>query len=54
MKDESEYKSGDYKEALRKSFLHIDDKLVNGGGLAEVAQLRKDKPPNKSQMMKMM
>lgn len=39
-----------YQDALRKSFLAVDEKLVNGG-LEEVAQIKRDNPPKKAPMM---
>jgi protein phosphatase 1G len=45
---------GDYKDALRKAFLDVDNDLVNNGGLADVGKWRKEKPQNKSKMMQMM
>lgn len=38
-------------QALRKSFLRVDESL-NEGGLVEVAQIRKANPPAKSPIMK--
>eukprot|EP00351_Strombidinopsis_sp_SopsisLIS2011_P000500 CAMPEP_0116879612 /NCGR_PEP_ID=MMETSP0463-20121206/11419_1 /TAXON_ID=181622 /ORGANISM="Strombidinopsis sp, Strain SopsisLIS2011" /LENGTH=118 /DNA_ID=CAMNT_0004529121 /DNA_START=161 /DNA_END=517 /DNA_ORIENTATION=- len=48
------YSKKDYKEALRKGFLDLDYELENNGGLEEVAQIRKENPPNKSPIMKML
>ena len=48
-----EYKSADYKEGLRKGFLKIDDSL-NDGGFEEVAQTKRDNPPSKSPLMKIL
>lgn len=49
---EADYKSGDYKEGLRKGFLQVDESL-NKGGLEEVAEMKRKFPPAKSPMMKM-
>ena len=43
-----EFEKEDYKEALRRGFLGIDDKLTKGGGLEEVAKDKRENPPNKS------
>lgn len=51
LKDVEEYKQANVKEGLRKGFLKVDESL-NEGGLAEVAQTRRDFPPNKSPLMK--
>lgn len=48
------YKQQDYKEALRRSFLDIDHKLENLGGLDEIGEMRAKNPPNKSPIMKML
>lgn len=50
--NESDYKSGDFKEGLRKGFLQVDESL-NKGGLDEVAEMKRKFPPAKSPMMKM-
>jgi hypothetical protein len=54
LKSQTEYTSGDLKEGLRKGFLGIDDLLVNKGGLAEVADLKRQNPPAKSPLMKIL
>lgn len=51
--DLEEYKNSDYKEGLRKGFLKVDESL-NDGGLQEVAQIKRDNPPNKSALMKIL
>ena len=40
-------------EALRTSFLGIDDQL-NNGGLEEVAEMKRNNPPAKSPLMKIL
>ncbi len=45
--------SNDYREALRRSFLKVDESL-NNGGLAEVAEMKRQFPPNKSKLMSML
>ena len=47
---EPAYKNGDYKAALTRGFLGIDERL-NKGGIKELAQMRQEKPPQKSKMM---
>lgn len=47
---ENAYKSGDYKAALTRGFLAVDEKL-NKGGLKDIAEMRTANPPNKSKMM---
>jgi hypothetical protein len=54
LKSQTEYTSGDLKEGLRKGFLGIDDLLVNKGGLEEVADLKRQNPPAKSPLMKIL
>ena len=54
LKSQTEFTSGDLKEGLRKGFLGIDDLLVNKGGLAEVAELKRQNPPAKSPLMKIL
>ena len=51
--DVEEYKQSDFKEGLRKGFLMVDESL-NDGGLDEVAQIKRDNPPNKSPLMKIL
>jgi len=54
LKEIDEFKDGtNLIEGLRKSFLKVDESLV-GGGLDEVAQMRKDNPPTKSPLMKLL
>lgn len=49
-----EYKStSDIKEGLRLSFLKVDESLV-AGGLDEVKQIKKDNPPTKSPLFKVL
>jgi len=48
-----EYKQGNFKEGFRKSFLQVDISL-NSGGLEEVAQTKRDNPPAKSPLMKIL
>ena len=48
-----EYKQADYKEGLRKGFLKVDESL-NNGGLEEVAKTKRDNPPQKSALMKIL
>ena len=51
--DVEEYKQSDFKEGLRKSFLKVDESL-NSGGLEEVAKTKRDNPPSKSPLMKIL
>ena len=48
-----EYKQADYQEGLRKVFLKVDESL-NNGGLEEVAKTKRDNPPQKSALMKIL
>jgi protein phosphatase 1G len=48
-----EFKQSDYKEGLRRGFLDIDVQL-NSGGLEEVAKTKRDNPPTKSPLMKIL
>ena len=48
-----EYKQANFKEGLRKSFLKVDESL-NDGGLEEVAKTKRDNPPSKSPLMKIL
>lgn len=36
--------NNDYKDALRRAFLDVDENLVKNGGLEDVAKWRKEKP----------
>lgn len=54
LRSQPEYATGDFKEGLRKGFLAVDDTLVNKGGLAEVADLKRKNPPAKSPLMKIL
>ena len=54
LKANEEYKSADIKEGLRKSFLKVDDALLNEGGLEEVKQTKKANPPAKSPLFKVL
>lgn len=51
--DIEEYKQSDFKEGLRKGFLKVDDAL-NNGGLEEVAKMKRDNPPSKSPLMRIL
>ena len=51
--DVEEYKQSDFKEGLRKGFLKVDESL-NSGGLEEVAKTKRDNPPSKSPLMKIL
>ena len=53
LQKEAEFETGDFKEAMRKSFLNVDESLKNGG-LQEVAQMKKANPPAKSPLMKIL
>ena len=53
LREVEEFKQSDYKEGLRKGFLKIDESL-NNGGLEEVAQTKRDNPPAKSPLMKIL
>ena len=53
LKEIEEFKKQDYKEGLRKGFLDVDDKL-NAGGLQEVAKDKRENPPNKSPLLKVL
>lgn len=46
------FQKEDYKEALRKGFLKVDEAL-NNGGLKEVAEMKIKFPPVKSAMLKL-
>jgi len=48
-----EFKQSDFKEGLRKGFLQVDIAL-NNGGLDEVAQTKRENPPAKSPLMKIL
>ena len=48
-----EFKKDDYKEGMRKGFLDVDVKL-NAGGLQEVAKDKREHPPNKSPLLKVL
>ena len=51
--EQEEYKQNNYKEGLRKGFLRVDETL-NEGGLEEVAKIKRDNPPRKSPLMKIL
>ena len=53
LRDIEEFKQSDFKEGLRKGFLKVDESL-NAGGLEEVAQTKRDNPPLKSPLMKIL
>ena len=54
LKAVEEYKEGNNLcEAMRKSFLQVDVAL-NNGGLEEVAQFKRENPPTKSPLMKIL
>jgi len=50
---EEGFAKGDYKDALRRSFLKVDESLKDGG-LTEVAEMKKANPPAKSPIMKIL
>jgi serine/threonine protein phosphatase PrpC len=47
------YKKKDYKEAMRRGFLKVDESL-NEGGLSEVAEMKRKFPPTKSPLLKLL
>ena len=51
--DQEEYKQSNYQEGLRRGFLRVDETL-NEGGLEEVAKIKRDNPPKKSPLMKIL
>ena len=51
--DVEEYKQANFIEGLRKGFLKVDESL-NSGGLEEVAKTKRDNPPSKSPLMKIL
>ena len=55
LKDVEEFKNGGdtLNEGLRKGFLKVDESL-NDGGIEEVAQTKRDNPPNKSPLLKIL
>lgn len=53
LKEKEEFKSENYLESLRLSFLGVDEKL-NDGGLDEVAEMKRKNPPNKSPLLKIL
>jgi serine/threonine protein phosphatase PrpC len=52
LQSQEQFISKDYKEALRRGFLKVDETLI-AGGLNEVAEMKKANPPAKSPLMKM-
>lgn len=52
-KEEGFVKGTDVKEAMRRSFLQVDESLKDGG-LTEVADMKKANPPAKSPLMKIL
>ena len=50
---QDDYLQSNFKEGLRKSFLKVDESL-NAGGLEEVAQTKRDNPPSKWPLMKIL
>lgn len=53
LKNIEEFKKENFLEGMRKGFLDVDDKL-NAGGLQEVAKDKRDNPPNKSPLLKVL
>ena len=54
LKEQEEFKqNSDVNEGMRKGFLAVDASLV-GGGLEEVGKMRKDNPPAKSPLLKIL
>lgn len=54
LQENEEFKDDeDYLEKLRMSFLKVDEKL-NSGGLDEVADMKRENPPNKSPLLKIL
>lgn len=51
--ENEEFKSENFKEGMRQSFLRVDEKL-NEGGLEEVAEMKRKNPPNKSPLLKIL
>ena len=48
------YKSKKYDEALRESFLRIDEDLEKDWGREEIANMKRKEPPNKSPLFKLL
>lgn len=48
------YKNKKYDEALRDSFLRIDEDLEKDWGREEIANMKRKEPPNKSPLFKLL
>ena len=54
LREVEEFKtSSDVNEGMRKGFLRVDESLITGG-LEEVGKMRKDNPPAKSPLLKIL
>ena len=54
LREVEEFKSNsDVCEGMRKGFLAVDESIV-GGGLEEIGKMRKDNPPAKSPLLKIL
>lgn len=54
LRNSNAYKSKEYKEGLRESFLNVDVKISSEDGKKELAEIKKKNPPNKSPLFKIL
>lgn len=54
LKNNSNWKSGNFEQALRESFLAVDDELEKQDGQEELAVMKKKNPPNKAPLFKLL
>ena len=48
------YRDKNYEDALRESFLRVDEELEKDTGKEELAQMKRKNPPNKSPLFKIL
>jgi len=54
LKRNENYKAGNYKEALRESFLQVDKEIAAEDGQEELANMKKKSPPNRAPLFKIL
>jgi serine/threonine protein phosphatase PrpC len=54
LSENESYKSSNYEQALRQSFLKVDEELEKESGKEELAAMKRKNPPNKAPLFKLL
>ena len=54
LRGSSKYKASSYEDALKESFLRIDEELEKDTGKEALAAMKRKSPPNKSPLFKIL